>query len=192
MEYLKCNLVEIYIKLKGKTSVQFLYNIIFSLLLSFTFAPFRHIPPSKPTTTLHIPRRSPIQVLTQPKIVYLQRSDENGDYQLGMAIDIKISLTGGRAMSALFRHNSFSSSLATSSSSSLPLFQSITFIFVGASRFIGALSDFLFSPDDSPILLRLSTLLQSCKVGLKRESLFEILARSETRFLDPNFSPHSR
>ncbi len=31
-----------------------------------------------------------------------------------------------------------------------------------------------------------------CKVGLTRESLFEILARSETRFLDPKFSPDFR
>ena len=39
-------------------------------------------------TALSIPRRSPIQVLTQPDVALLQGSDENWCVQRGVAVDI--------------------------------------------------------------------------------------------------------
>ena len=38
-------------------------------------------------TALGVPRRSPIQVLTEPNIAWLQWSDENWYFQCGMAVD---------------------------------------------------------------------------------------------------------
>ena len=39
------------------------------------------------STALGIPRRSPIQVLTEPDVAYLRGSDENRCFQRGMAVD---------------------------------------------------------------------------------------------------------
>ena len=42
-------------------------------------------------TARGVPKRSPIQVLTAPDVVYLMRSDEIMSFQHGVAVNINIS-----------------------------------------------------------------------------------------------------
>jgi hypothetical protein len=79
---------------------------------------------------------------------------------------------------------------------------SVVAIYLLTYHLVKSITDFNFLTDHSTKLVVISHCLPFIQqfrfqlfiyeLGLTRESLFEILARSETRFLDPKFSRDSR